>query len=78
MGTAGIAHDITQRKEIEKALREEKNKAQHYLDIAGVILVALDISHKVTLINKSGCRILGYTEKRLSAKTGLILLSRRG
>ena len=39
--------------------------AQHYLDIAGVIIVAIDADQKVTLINKKGCEVLGYAEKEI-------------
>jgi PAS domain S-box-containing protein len=36
-----------------------KNEAQQYLDMAGVILVAIDIDRRVTLINQEGCEVLG-------------------
>jgi PAS domain S-box-containing protein len=49
-------------------LREEKNKLQNYLDLAGVILVAIDADQKVSLINKKGCEILGYEEKEIVGK----------
>ncbi|MBN1270654.1 MAG: PAS domain S-box protein [Candidatus Aminicenantes bacterium] len=52
--------DITDRKLAEEALLAEKNKAEQYLDIAGVMFVVLDRNHKVSLINKKGCQILGY------------------
>ncbi|MGD9187894.1 MAG: ATP-binding protein [Desulfobacteraceae bacterium] len=38
-----------------------KNKAQQYLDIAGVILVAIDADRRVTLINQKGCEVLEGT-----------------
>ena len=57
--------DITWRKYIEDELREEKERAQGYLNIAGVMLVTLDTSGEITLINKRGCEILGYREKEL-------------
>jgi two-component system sensor kinase FixL len=38
---------------------------QRYLDIAGVIIVALDRNGEITLINKRGCEILGYREDEL-------------
>ncbi len=60
--------DITVRKQVEQALLEEKNRAQEYLDIAGVMLVVVDKDQKVTLINKKGCEILGYDEKEIIGK----------
>ena len=49
-------------------LREERDKAQKYLDIAGVILVAIDAEQKVTLMNKKGIEILGYSEEEIIGK----------
>ncbi|MBF0477391.1 MAG: PAS domain S-box protein, partial [Deltaproteobacteria bacterium] len=43
-------------------LKKEKDKANKYLDIAGVILFALDSGGIITLLNKKGCDILGYEE----------------
>ena len=48
---------------IEEALRQEKNRAQKFLDIAGVMFVAIDAKGEVTLINKKGSMVLGYERK---------------
>ncbi|MCJ7785482.1 MAG: PAS domain S-box protein, partial [Desulfobacterales bacterium] len=52
----------------EIMVREEKNKIQNYLDIAGAILVVIDANQTVSLINKKGCQILGYEEKEIICK----------
>ena len=54
----------------ERTLESEiaKNKAQQYLDIAGVILVAIDTARKVTLINQKGCEILQSTSAEIVGK----------
>jgi len=52
----------------EQRLLEEKERANRYLDIAGVIIVALDIEGKVTLINRKGRELLGYDEKEILGK----------
>lgn len=52
----------------EQTLRTERDRAQMYLDIAGVMLVALDQEGKITLINKKGTEILGYDEHDLLGK----------
>ncbi|MBW2263868.1 MAG: PAS domain S-box protein, partial [Deltaproteobacteria bacterium] len=44
-------------------LRKERDRAQMYLDVAGVIILVLDASATVTLINRMGCKILGGDEK---------------
>jgi PAS domain S-box-containing protein len=56
---------IIDEKQREEALRKERDKAQKYLDIAGVMIVIMDTRGRVTLINKKGCEILGYPEKKI-------------
>lgn len=65
---AVILRDISEQKKTESRLRDERNRAQRYLDIAEVMLVALDSSGNIELINRKGCRILGYEEKELVGK----------
>jgi PAS domain S-box-containing protein len=43
-------------------LKEERDKAQKYLDVAGVMLLALDNGGKIEMINEKGCEILGCSE----------------
>lgn len=64
----GVVEDVSKRKETEQALREERDRTKRYLDLAGVIMVAIDRSHRVTLINQKGCQILGYGEKDIIGK----------
>ena len=47
------------------ALRDERDRAQRYLDTAEVILLALDLDGCITLINRKGCDLLGWTEPEL-------------
>lgn len=46
-------------------LKVEKDTSQNYLDIAGVIIVALNSEGVIELINRKGCVILGGTEDEL-------------
>lgn len=64
----GIIRDITDRKRAEEALREQRDRAQKYLDIAGVMIVVIDADQKVTLLNKKGCELLGYREEEIVGK----------
>lgn len=68
IGASTIARDITRRKEIQEEIRRERDRAQQYLDIAEVILVALNAQGQVTLINKKGLKILDYSESELIGK----------
>jgi PAS domain S-box-containing protein len=53
------ARDVTELKLAEKELRQERDRAQKYLDLAGFIFLALDIDARITMLNRKGCRILG-------------------
>ena len=52
----------------EQELRREKDRVRSYLDVAGVMLVAIDSEQRVDLINKKGCEILGYNEDEIVGK----------
>src|SRR5580693_8724088 len=46
-------------------LRQERDRAQRYLDTAGVILLALDQEGRITLVNRYACSTLGWTAAEL-------------
>jgi PAS domain S-box-containing protein len=62
---ACVIQDVTERKRAEATIREEQEKAQRYLDIADVILLALDTEGRITMINRKGCSTLGWEEHEL-------------
>ncbi len=59
----GSSQDITELKLVELQLRKERDKAQLYLDVAGVILLVVDADESVSLINRKGCDVLGYEDE---------------
>lgn len=63
-----LEEQAAERKRFEEKERLEKERAQKYLDIAGVVIVALNGRGEVTLINKKGCEILGYREEEVLGK----------
>ena len=65
VGVLTIAKNITEQKRIAEALLEERDKAQRYLDVAGVAIEVIDANQIATLINKKCCEMLGYTESEL-------------
>ncbi|MHA1674764.1 MAG: PAS domain S-box protein [Promethearchaeota archaeon] len=65
VGIIGVARDITEEKQIKEGLQKQRDEAQQYLDLAGVIFVATDASGLVTLINRKGCEVLGYPEEEI-------------
>jgi PAS domain S-box-containing protein len=62
---ACVFQDITERKLADAAIRMERDRAQQYLDIADVILLALDLDGRISLINRKGCAMLGWEESEL-------------
>ena len=63
-----LESEIAIRREAEAALRRERDRAQSYLDVAGVIIISLDLDRKVTMINRRGCEILGYEKDEVIGK----------
>ena len=61
----GIIHDMTARRAALDALRAERDRVERYLDVAEVLLIALDLDHRIELINRRGLQILGYEEHEL-------------
>ncbi len=61
----GFVHDLTMRHQALAAVVRERDRANRYLEAAQTILIALDRTHCVTLVNRQGCEILGCEEGTL-------------
>jgi len=57
IATLSILSDLNK---VSKDLKKEKDRAERYLDLAGVMFVAINTNEVVTLVNKKGCETLGY------------------
>lgn len=55
-----LLDDITSRVETQRQLVRERNKSAMYLDVVGTMVVTLDASGAVTMVNDTGCRFFGY------------------
>ncbi len=62
------AHDITAIKHTQRELQQERDRARHYLDLAGVMFLAMNTEGNVTLVNTKACEILGYEEAEILGK----------
>ena len=63
-----LIHASKRQHELSDLVQTEKDRAEYYLDMAGSLLVALDLSGRVTMLNHRGAEILGYTEEDLIGK----------
>jgi len=63
-----IIRNITHRRIAEDLIRDERDRAQLYLDIAGVMIVIVNSFGIVELINRKGCEILRYREEEIIGK----------
>jgi PAS domain S-box-containing protein len=62
------SRDITERKNGELALINEKLTAKNYLDIVDVMILVIDINFNIKMINRKGCEILGYSVSEAMGK----------
>jgi PAS domain S-box-containing protein len=59
-GSFAVLSEVTALIEAQNALQSEKERAQQYLDVVGVLVVVLDVQGRIELINRRGLEILGY------------------
>ena len=64
-GSLAMVVDITARKQAEIAVSHERDRAESYLDTAQVMMLAVDLSGAVTMINRYGCSVVGWTAAEL-------------
>lgn len=57
--------DVTDRVVADRDLREQRDRAQRFLDVASTLVVVLDPDGRVQLINRQGCELLGFEEDEL-------------
>ena len=64
-GIISLITDITEQKVLHDKLRQERDLAQHYLDVAQFMIVVLDKAGNISLINRKACDVLGYSAEQL-------------
>jgi len=64
----GIAEDVTDRAAAEDLLVAERDRAQGYLDAAGVMIAVIGADGTIDLVNRRGNEILGYAGNDLAGK----------
>lgn len=63
LGFYGVAVDISPLKKIEKQWIEERNRAQKYLEMSGVMFVELDSGERIRMLNRAACEMIGFSYK---------------
>ena len=64
----GLARDITERKQLEKALRESEAKYRSLVETAIEGVASIDLNGNLTFINDALCRMTGYSQDELLNK----------
>lgn len=64
-----MVDDVTERVRVEAKLRDEAARAQRFLDTVQTIVVFLDSSGRITLINRKGCEMLGWPLEELVGRS---------
>jgi diguanylate cyclase (GGDEF)-like protein/PAS domain S-box-containing protein len=73
--TQGVLLDVTSQRMTEDALREERDRARRFLDVAGTIVVLVDAQERIALVNRAGCELLGYAEGELLGRNAFDTLT---
>ena len=68
IGVASLVHDITERKEIFEALKEQKEFSEKIVQTSKTIIVGLDKNHKIKIFNRGAEEILGFKSKEVIGK----------
>ncbi len=66
---AALEREVSQHRLAVVALRQAHDRAQRYLDTAGVMLLALDLEGRVTQANRFACATLGWTADELMGRS---------
>ncbi len=64
----GTHKDISTQKQAEAALKSSQDELKRYLEVVESMILVLDRRGQVTLINRKGCEILGYSAREIIGK----------
>lgn len=61
----GAIQDVTDVHVTREELRQARDRNQRYLDTVQTLMIALDHEGRIRMINRAGCKLLGYEERDL-------------
>jgi diguanylate cyclase (GGDEF)-like protein/PAS domain S-box-containing protein len=67
-GVVCSLEDITERRRTVVALRDQRDRAQRYLDVTNTMIIVLDAKGRVELINPKCMEVLGRTAEQLKGR----------
>jgi diguanylate cyclase (GGDEF)-like protein/PAS domain S-box-containing protein len=73
--TQGVLYDITDQRRTQDALREERDRARQYLDVAGTIVILIGTDGRILMVNRAGNAVLGYEDGELLGRNAFDTLS---
>ncbi|OGV48172.1 MAG: hypothetical protein A2X49_09085 [Lentisphaerae bacterium GWF2_52_8] len=68
-GVLGLVRNVTERKELEHSLRESEERFRLFFECASIGMGMTDLKGNIIKVNPAFCRMLGYAEAELMAKT---------
>ncbi len=68
VGLGGIARDITERRNIEAALREKEARLRRIIEGTDALLLNVDSRGRITYVNEGAAHLVGYSAEELLGK----------
>lgn len=69
-----VLNDISETVKAQRALNYERELSEKYLEVAKVIMIALDTEANIKMINASGTQLLGYSKEEIIGKNWFDLI----
>ena len=64
----GVVEDINEQVGARQQIAQQRDRFRQYLDVAGTLIVVLDLNGNIVLINRFACDLLGYNETDVLGK----------
>ena len=65
VGFRGIDRNVTERRQAERTLQSERDRAQRFFDLAGVVFLVIGPDGRIQTVNRKGCTVLGHAEEEI-------------
>jgi len=68
-GAVLVFHDITEKNRLKKIAQHEHQLADLFMNVEGNIVMTLDMSGHITMLNEQGCKLLGVKNDSIIGKS---------